>query len=51
MDIFGFSTQELRKALEIKAQRDPNTRSIDEEFPELLEQFLVEMTSGITNVS
>lgn len=51
MDIYGFSTEDLHKALTIKLREDTRNFYVGEMIPELLEQLHVEMANNITTVS
>lgn len=51
MNIHGFSTDELFKALTLKAKKDTGKSFVAEEIPDLLERFHKEMAENVFDVS
>lgn len=51
MNIHGFTTKELLKALTAKATKDVGELFAVYEIPELLERFLEEMAANVYDVS
>lgn len=47
MDIFGFSTEELFRAMTIKARKSTGHFQVDGEIPGLLEQLHKEMANDV----